>query len=448
MTADVLDAPLFAPPVPDIPERPLNPLGFLRVVRTNAIRMWPRAAYDADFLRQRFLPQPMTLVNAPEAIRHVLVDNLANYRRSRASIRILRPLIGDGLLLSEGEAWRHQRRTIAPALAPRVLPMLCRHIEQCAEDAVTRLRKAAGRPVELLTEMQAVALEIAGRSMFSLEMEQFRGRMRGELMIYAQRYSHARLLDMMLPPNIPSPGDIGRRRFYRRWMQLIDEIMQARLATEHAGEERDLFDLLRAARDPETGEAFSRAQLRDQIATLMIAGHETTAVTLFWAMYLLAHAPAYQERIAAEAGLPLAELHVTRAVVQETLRLYPPAFTLARQALARDRVAGLEIPAGMVLLISPWVLQRHRKLWREPDSFDPERFMPDAPPPPRFAFMPFGAGPRICVGAQFALAEATIVLSRLVSAFRIELQDGPPIIPTGIITTQPSRRPLFDLRPR
>ena len=161
-------------------------------------------------------------------------------------------------------------------------------------------------------------------------------------------------------------------------------------------------------------------------------------MTLFWALYLLAHAPAYQERIAAEAGRPLVEMPVTRAVVNETLRLYPPAFTLARQALAPDQVDGLDIPKGMVVLISPWVLHRHRKLWPEPDGFDPERFMPDAPPPPRFAFLPFGAGPRVCVGAQFALAEAAIVLARLVGAFRIALRETQPVIPTAIITTQPN----------
>jgi unspecific monooxygenase len=387
----------------------------------------------------------VALLNGPDAIRHVLVENSGNYRRSRASIRILRPMVGNGLLLSEGEDWKHQRRTIGPALAPRVLPILCRHIERCAEEAITTLAASAGRPVDLLTEMQALALEIAGRSMFSLEMAQYRARLRGELMGYA-RLSQAHLLDMLLPPNIPSPRDFARARFHRRWMRLMDEIMQARLATPPAGEERDLFDLLRAARDPETDAGFSREQLRDQLATLMIAGHETTAVTLFWALYLLANVPVAQDRIAAEARSP--ELAFTRAVIPETLRLYPPAFTLARQALAPDRVEGLAIPKGMVLLIAPWVLHRHRKLWQDPDAFDPGRFMPGVPPPPRFAFLPFGAGPRVCVGAQFATAEATIVLARLAATFRIELLDPAPVIPTAIITTQPNRRPMFRLTRR
>ena len=437
---------LFVPPLPDIPERRLTPLRFLRAVRTNAIRIWPRSAYETDVFEQGALPQPMALLNAPDAIRHVLVENAGNYRRSPAAIRMLRPMVGDGLLLSEGEDWKLQRRTIAPALGPRVLRLLSRHIEHCADEAVAVLAASAGRPLDLLTAMQFLALDIAGRSMFSLEMDEHRLRLRDELMSYAD-LSRPHLLDMLLPTRIPSPRDLGRARFQRRWMRLIDEIMEPRLAVSPNGEERDLFDLLRAARDPETGAGFSREQLRDQLATLMVAGHETTAVTLFWALYLLANVPAAQDRIAAEAHPP-SDLTFTRAFVSETLRLYPPAFAIARQALARDQVDGLTIPKGMVLLIAPWVLHRHRKLWHDPDAFDPGRFLPGAPPPPRFAFLPFGAGPRVCVGAQFALAEATLVLARLAATFRIELLDPAPVIPTAIITTQPSRRPKFRLTPR
>ena len=191
---------------------------------------------------------------------------------------------------------------------------------------------------------------------------------------------------------------------------------------------RDLFDLLLAARDPETGEGFSPEQLRDQVATMILAGHETTAVTLFWSLMLLAGAPEEQRRVAerraasrstpdnAMAAMP--RLVHTRAVINETLRLYPPAFTLAREAIGADRIGAIDMPRGAVLMIAPWVLHRHQRLWRDPDAFDPSRFMPDAPPPPRFAYLPFGAGPRVCVGAQFALAEATLVLAMLIREFR------------------------------
>jgi unspecific monooxygenase len=289
--------------------------------------------------------------------------------------------------------------------------------------------------------------------MFSLEMGAFGPEMRDMLTDYATRLSQPHLLDMLLPASMPAPRDFARRRFQRRWKALIDRIIDARLASGEDAAPRDLFDLLRAARDPETGAAFTRGQLRDQVATMIVAGHETTAITLFWSLYLLAHTPGWQDAIAAEtAGLDLgpaggpgalASLVQTRAVVSEALRLYPPAFLMMRVAIGPDRAGDLEIPRGAVLMIAPWVLHRHRRLWREPDAFDPSRFLPSAPPPPRFAYLPFGAGPRICVGAQFAMAEATLVLAALVQSFRIVLVGGQAVMPRPVVTTQPDLAPDF-----
>jgi unspecific monooxygenase len=263
---------------------------------------------------------------------------------------------------------------------------------------------------------------------------------------------------MMLPPSIPTLRDLGRRRFQRRWIAFMAEVMRTRLATPAAETPRDLFDLLRAARDPETGKGFSPDQLRDQIITMILAGHETTAVTLFWSLVLLSGAPDEQQRIAEEArGVEITpenamdvmpRLVRTRAVISETLRLYPPAFALAREAIGPDRVGAIEIPRGAVLLIAPWVLHRHRRLWRDPDAFDPSRFLPDAPQPPRFAYLPFGAGPRICVGAQFALAEATLVLATIIRNFEVTLDDPTPVLPVAIVLTQPDHPPSFRLRAR
>jgi len=417
--------------------------------------MWPDDAYEKEVVRQSFIGRTRLLLNQPDAIHHVLVENAGNYRRSAASIRILRPITGNGLLLSQGEDWRHQRRTIAPALAPRVMPMLARHIAASTATAMARLREAADAPVDMLAAMQTLALDIAGRSMFSLEMAQYGEAMRAALNRYAMHHARPHLLDMLLPPHIPSPRDFGRRRFQRDWMALMGGIMDARLQAPPSEAPRDLFDLLVAARDPETGQAFGRDQLRDQVATLILAGHETTAVTLFWALTLLAQAPAEQERVAAEAATrsfaeadaaaTLANLPQTRAVVNETLRLYPAAFTMAREAVAADTAAGIEIPRGALILIAPWVLHRHRRRWRDPDAFDPSRFLPGAPPPSRFAYLPFGTGPRVCVGAQVALAEAALVLGALMRNFRVELIERRPILPVGIVTTQPDHAPPFRL---
>jgi cytochrome P450 len=339
-----------------------------------------------------------------------------------------------------------------------VLPLLMRHVAAVAQETVAYLRLQAGRDCDLLAAMQVAALEVAGRSMFSLEMREFGPGLRALIQEFGLRSSHPTLLDLLLPPSVPAPRDLIRWRFKIRWKRYMERIMEARLAAPKAGEARDLLDLLLEARDPESGKGFSRAQLRDQVATLMLAGHATTAEALFWALTLLSRAGAEQEMAAAEVGaadlsperaaavLPM--LVRTRAVISEALRLYPPAFAIARAAIRADRAGGIDIAPGTVLLIAPWVLHRHRRLWRNPALFDPSRFMPDAPQPPRFAYLPFGAGPRVCVGAQFALAEATLVLAALIQNFEIAMNPGEVVLPVAIVTTQPDHPPRFRLRER
>jgi len=420
--------------------------------------MWPEGAYEQDILVNKFFGRQRVLLNAAGAIHHVLVENAANYRRSPASIRILRPLVGDGLFLSEGEDWKHQRRTIAPSLAPRVLPLLARHVADVAQEAVQRLTSCQDEAIDLLAALQFLALEIAGRSMFSLEMRRHGPALRKLIALFGARLGRPYLFDMLLPPSIPTLRDLARHRFRGQWVALMDRIVEARLAVALEGAPRDLFDVLRAARDPETGAAFSPAQLRDQVATLIVAGHETTALALFWSLYLLASAPAEQQRLADEvAGIDLApggidraltDLPYTRAVVSEALRLYPPAFVIVREAIAEDRWQDVAIPAGSLAMVSPWILHRHRRYWQNPDAFDPSRFLEGAPAIPRLAYLPFGTGPRVCVGAQFALTEATIVLATLIRHFEVALIGTRPVLPAAVVTTQPDHPAPFRLRLR
>ena len=445
----------YVHPVPAPPAGPLPLPAFLRAIRENALTIWPEAAYREDIVSRNFLGRANVLLNTPDAIHHVLVDNHANYRRSPASIRILRPITGNGLLLSTGDTWRLQRRTVAPALAPRVIPLLCGHIPHAAREALETLETQTNAPVDILSFMQTLALDIAGRSMFSLETRTFGPDMRRLLNEFAERHAQPHLLDMLLPASIPSPRDWGPARFGKRWMHLIETMMAERAEIPADGPPKDLFDLLRNARDPETGAGFAPAELRDQVATLILAGHGTTAVTLFWACVLLAKAPDIQDWLAEEvAGLDLTEEGVltrlvrVRAVANETLRLFPAAFTLVREAILPDRIGALTLPRHTVVMIAPWVLHRHHALWTEPAAFIPARFLPDAPPPPRFAFMPFGAGPRICVGAQFAMAEAMLVLASLIQRFRLSLDGARPVLPQAVVTTQPDHAPGFRLRRR
>ncbi|WP_460900492.1 cytochrome P450 [Paraburkholderia jirisanensis] len=451
-------APSFRQPLLELPASRLSSLEFVRVLRHNGLQLWPREAYEADFIEQHLFGRKRFLLNKPDMIHRVLVENHHNYGRTDASIRLLRPLAGNGLLLSSGDDWKHQRRTIAPTLAPKMLPVLTRHVAACVDEEVDALSQHGGAPLDLLAAMQALALKIAARSMFSLEMREYGQAVRGAMQDFKLHHTRLGIGDLVLPIGIPTPRDIGRAGFRKRWLALLDDIIEVRARQPDEGGPRDLFDALRAARDPETGAGFSRAELRDQIGTMIVAGHETTALLLFWALYVLASAPAEQAAVAAEvrnvdlspahAGQISDSLPYTRAVVHETLRLYPPVWLMARKCLAADHVDGLNLPRGTQLLISPWVLHHHRGLWDQPDLFDPARFLPGAPAPARFTWLPFGSGPRVCVGAQFALAEATIVLARLVQAFEIECTESKPVHPRALATTTPERAALFSFKPR
>ena len=429
------------------------------VLRRNALELWGPPAYQERIIPGRFLGREQLLLNDPDGIRHVLVDNHENYRRNIGTHRVLQPVLGSGLFLAEGRAWRHQRRTVAPSFAPRSMAMLARHVVIASEAKEAELRRLGGKSVELLPHVQGLALAIAGQSMFSLEISRYGAELRAMILRYALNFARPGVLDLLLPGTVRSPLDIGRAAFRKDWLRLFDRILDARQRQpQPEGAPRDLFDLLRSARDPETGEGFGRAQLRDEVATMILAGHETTAVTLFWACYLAARLPHEADRVAAEAasvdlsaanaGAALKSLPRTRAFVDETLRLYPPAFLISREAREADTVAGRRIRPGAVVSIAPWVLHRHAALWDRPDVFDPARFLPGAPAPGRYAYMPFGAGPRVCVGAQFALTEAVIVLARLLREFRFEFLGRGTVIPRGFVTTQPDRPVRFVLRNR
>jgi unspecific monooxygenase len=417
--------------------------------------MWRRAAYDEDVLTGRLFGRRYFLFNAPDAIHRVLVENMTNYLRPAPTIRVLRPIVGDGLLLSEGDAWKNQRRIVAPAFANRLVPLLARHIVSAGHDVTARLTKCDGEAVDLLAAMQVLALEIAARSMFSVEMGAHGPSMRSLIAQYRPRLGQPSVFDIVLPRVVPTIRDLARARFRSRWIELMDGIIAERLAAPPSAVARDLFDLLVAARDPETGAAFSRVELRDQVATMMVAGHETTALVLFWSLYLLASEPDSQARVAAEvsdvefsaetAGELLQKLPFTRAVVNEALRLYPPAFIIARAATEADCCGRTEVPAGSLVMISPWVLHRHTRLWDRPEMFDPTRFL-RSEPPPRFAFMPFGAGPRVCVGAQFGIAEAILILAMIAQKFELAVEALRSVMPAATVSMQPNYSVPFRLR--
>jgi cytochrome P450 len=452
----VTHVPLVPPSPPRAPDN-MTAFGRMAAMRVSPISTWGRRAYEEDIIQGRFFRRSSFILNTPDTIRHVLVDNYENYTRTPAGLRVLRPMLGEGLLIAEGRAWKYQRRTLAPAFTPRAVASLVPHMVAVTDETIAKLRAASGGPVDLREMMQGMTLEIAGRTMFSFGMDRHGRALRDFVIEYGTRLARPHLLDLMLPLSWPSPQDFSRARFRKRWTKFVAMLMAERRAAgkNEGAPPRDLFDLMGAARDPETGEAFTDEQLGDQVATMILAGHETTATALFWALYLLALDPATQEQLAAEVrdagqngALDVERLKFTRAVVDETMRLYPPAFLIARAAAGPDTIAGMPVKKHDVILIAPWLLHRHEKLWRDPNAFIPQRFMAPAPPPDRFAYLPFGVGARVCIGAHFALVEATLALAKLIGAFRVELLDKAPVMPVGVVTTQPDRSPMFMITPR
>ena len=459
--AEVLDMPVtrqpLVPPSPPRAPETMTFFGRLAAMRVSVLGSWGQRAYEEDIIQGRFFGHSSFILNTPDAIRHVLVDNYENYTRTPAAFRVLRPVLGEGLLIAEGRAWKHQRRTLAPAFTPRAVATLVPPMLAATDETIAKLGAACGAPVDLREAMQRMTLEIAGRTMFSFEMSRHGPVLRDFVMEYGARLARPHYLDMLLPQGWPSPQDFSRARFRKRWTSFVAMLMaDRRAAGKHEGAPpSDLFDLMGAARDPETGDAFTDEQLGDQVATMILAGHETTAVALFWSLYLLALDSTSQDQMAAEVrnatvngALDVEQLKFTRAVVDETMRLYPPAFLIARAAAGPDKIAGRPVKKKDVILIAPWLLHRHEKLWRDPSAFIPSRFMPGTPPPDRFAYLPFGVGARVCIGAHFALVEATLALAKMIGAFRIELLDKAPVIPVGVVTTQPDRSPMFRITPR
>jgi unspecific monooxygenase len=451
----VARSPLVPPSPPRAPEN-MSLFARMKAIRESPIEMWGQPAYEEDIIKGRFLGRSSFILNAPDAIKHVLVDNFENYTRTPVSFRVLRPILGQGLLIAEGRAWKHQRRTLAPAFTPRAVMTLVPHMLAATDETVAKLRAASNAPVDLREAMQRMTLEIAGRTMFSFGMERHGAALRDFVMEYGEHLARPHFLDLALPLRWPSPQDLKRARFRKRWTAFVGMLMAERRAAgkQEGAPARDLFDLMGDARDPETGLAFTDDQLGDQVATMILAGHETTATALFWALYLLALDPATQEEVArevegasADGALDLDRLKFTRAVMDETMRLYPPAFLIARAADGPDTIAGLPIRKKDVILIAPWILHRHEKLWHDPNAFIPPRFMTGTPPD-RFAYLPFGVGARVCIGAHFALVEATLALAKTIGAFRVTLVDKEPVKPIGVVTTQPDRSPMFAVTPR
>jgi len=448
-------ADLVIPPAPPVHARDLPLPLFLYKFLQNAIGTYPGYAFEVLSSRKRMLGVDNLLINDPEGARHVLIEARERYRRPMASVRAVRPLAGAGLLLSEGETWRRQRRSLAPFFTPARIAELLPHFHAAAEGLV---RSLDGRQsANLSAEFHEATLDAVLRALFSLRPTGERASLAAMVRDYVGGVGRPNLLDGFARSEEDFPLASGsRRRFQAAWFAAVDRLVADRRADPAAEENRDLLNLLLGARDPATGEPLDDAEVRDQAATMLFAGFETTSRLLFWACYLLCLAPAEQASLRAEVqaappegfagqnGLP--SWPRLRRVLLEALRLYPPVAYLVRDAVEADTVMGEDIEPGCRIWISPWLVHRHRRFWDHPTAFLPERFAGQTAPWTHGPFMPFGVGPRICIGAAFAMAEAEIMLATLLRRFELRLADSRPVFPVANVTTRPSREPMFLLR--
>ncbi len=450
MSAVSHDARPFVPPYPRRSEGPRGALSTILALRRNPLEIWGKADFERPFSIGRSILGLRAAAHDPAAVRRVFLDNAANYRKDDLQLKILNPGLGDGLLTAEGESWRLQRRSLAPLFSPRQVAEFAAGMQRVAEATVERLGHRRDGAVTDVGELTSrMTLEVLEQTLFSQGLGREPSEFQRAVTSYFDSFGRLDPLDLIgAPAFLPRLGRRRGRPALAFFSDAVDSIVAARKAMLDRGERapRDLLTLLLAARDPETGLGLPDASVRANIVTFIMAGHETTANGITWTLYLLSQSDEWRSRAEQEAErvfdprqpATFEQSEVLRAVFEEALRLYPPAAMLARQAIADDEILGRRVPAGTVVTISPFVLHRRRGLWEDPDAFDPSRFLGERRERiDRFAYIPFGAGPRVCIGMPFAMQEAVIILANLLRAFRFELVAGRPVMPQQRITLRP-----------
>jgi cytochrome P450 len=425
-------------------------LGCMRQLQRDPLSLYTRANREfGHYVRIRAFPGiHVYLLTHPEAVEHVLQKNHKNYRKPDFFNKPVSLLAGNGILTSEGDFWLRQRRLMQPAFHRQHLAKLVPLMVAAAESFV-RERQAAGpgQVVDILDEMMRVALRIAGTTLFSTDITAEAGEI-GRAFRTAFAFVSRR---MNSPPLIPTWLPTPRNLAFARAKRLLDRVVLDLIAArrQSTSGHDDLLTLLLAAQDEESGVSMTDQQVKDEALTLLTAGHETVGAALSWTWFLLGQHLKVQGDLHDEVSGKLRgrsptlddvpDLPLTRAVFEESLRLYPPAWGQPRESIGPDEINGFTIPAKAIITVNQWVTHRHPDFWEEPERFRPERFLPGrAEGRHRFAYFPFGGGPRVCIGNIFAMMEGPLVMATIVQRFRVELVPGQSIVPD----------PTFTLRPR
>jgi enediyne biosynthesis protein E7 len=418
-------------------------LEVLRKLRADRLGLMSEAVTEyGDAVRVAIGPKKLYIFNAPDHAKHVLADNAANYHKGIGYTEAKRAL-GDGLLTSEGPLWKEQRRTIQPVFQHKRIAAQADVIVDEALGLVGRLRAHQDGPVDVLSEITALTLGVLGNTLLDADLGAFESIGHSFEDVQDQAMFEMETLGM-----VPRWLPLKRQRAFRKSRADLERIMRILVAQRkdnpiESGE--DVLTRLIASTGKEPDRRVADRRMRDELVTLLLAGHETTASTVGWTLNLVSQHPEVRDRLHEEAVAvygdrrptyeDLPQLRYTSMVLQETMRLFPPVWILTRRAVADDEVGGYHVPAGAEVLICPYTLHRHPKYWADPERFDPARFDPDVPVNrPRYAHIPFGAGPRFCVGNHLGMMEATFIISTLMRELRLEKQPGFRVKPEPMLS--------------
>ena len=428
-------------------------VGNLRAFRRDVLGLLLESSRQyGDIVRFHIGPFVVHLLNHPDHIEHVLQSHARNYDKATRSSAKIRAISGDSLLTSNGELWQRQRRLMQPSFHRQSIARLAGQMTGLTAAMLARWQAniAHGEPLDIASEMMRLTFAIVGKTLLGADVGEdssaVESAMETILTHTFQRWGN--IID--LPAFVPTPQNLR----FRHAMQTVDQIVY-RIIAEHRsrkGANTDLLGMLLDVRDEETGAGLSDTELRNETITLLLAGHETTANALAWTFYLLSQNSDAERQLQAEVSMVLGkcvptvenlpQLKFTTMVIQEAMRLYPPIWAIERRAIADDTIGGFHIPAGSSLVISPYALHRNESFWPEAERFDPTRFATR----PR-AYIPFGSGPRFCIGSEFATLEARLIVPMVIQSCHLELVPGHPVEPQPSITLRPKNGLHMIIRP-
>ncbi len=443
----------YIPPFPIRPRQALPPLALLRLARRNLLAIWPEETFSKPVFGHRLFRKSVIVVNSPETVKQTFVDGAALFEKKSSQQRsALKPLIGDGLFISDGETWRQRRKVVAPITHISRLPELTGGISAGAGAQLAAWRALHdGATVDALAEMAHLTAGIICSTIFGRNLGAEAARtIVSAFGVYQKLINQMDVLSLIgVPDFMPRFQGFRIRAAARRIHKALDKLIGTALVDDAT--ETSLVRSMSQAKLGSTDATMDRTAFRDEAAVLFMAGHETTANTLAWAWFLLSQDPETERRLHVEVDAVLGEepakfedlrqLPFTRAVIEETLRLYPPVPLQAREATGEANVGGRAVRKGDLVILNAWLLHRHQRLWDQPDTFLPDRFMPGGSGiPSRYAYVPFSIGPRVCTGAAFGLTEAVLCLATLARHVRLRLQPGWVVEPVCRLSLRPGER--------